>query len=100
MEFLRRHIRIVFTLALFLMAAGQALHACADARCDSAQEQSSCPDEQDCPIGDCCHVGTQAAMIEQGAFHFMPSAFSLLALKSEITGDGPCREIDYPPQLS
>jgi hypothetical protein len=39
-------------------------------------------------------------MIEQAAFHFMPSAFSLLALKSEIPGDGPCREIDYPPQLS
>lgn len=102
MDFLRRQIWFVCTLAFFLMAGGQVLHACVDTRCATTQEQSSCPDQQDCPIGHCCHshVCSNLVMIEHAGLFFMTSPSILLTSKSETWGDGPCREIDYPPQLS
>ena len=105
MNFLRGHIRVICTLAIALMAGGQVLHACVDMRCDKVQateQQPSCPDQQDCPIGNCCHshLCSNVAMIEHAGFLFMTSASSLLAIESETWGDGPCREIDHPPQLS
>jgi len=102
MDFLRRQILVFCTLAILLMAGGQALHASVDIRCDQAQEQSSCPDQQDCPIGHCCfsHVCSHVAMIEHACLLFMTSASSLLTDKSETWSDGPGREIDHPPQLS
>lgn len=105
MNLLRRHIWTVCALAIFLMAGGQVLHACADMRCDeseAAETQSSCPDEQDCPIGQCCHAHLciGVAMIEHSGFLFRTSPSSLLAVKSETWGEGPSREIDHPPQVS
>lgn len=102
MVFLRRQIWFVCTLAFFLMAGGQVLHACVDTKCATAQEQSSCPDQQDCPIGHCCHshVCSNLAIIEHAGLFFMVSRPFLLSVKSETWSDGPCREIDYPPQLS
>ena len=101
-DFLRRQMWVVCTLALFFMAGGQVLHACVDTMCDVAQEQSSCPDQQDCPIGHCCHshVCGSLVMIEHAEFFFMASPPVLLSVKSETCSDGPCREIDHPPQLS
>lgn len=84
------------------MASGQALHAFVDTSCDVAEEQSSCPDQQDCPIGHCCHAHlcSHILMFEQTDPFLMTSPSVLLLLKNNILGDDPCKEIDHPPQIS
>lgn len=99
-------IRIVCTLAILLMAGGQSLHACVDSACaheQTTEDQSPCSDQQDCPVGHCCcnaHSWMNSTLPERMGFLFAASASDSLAIQNETWGDGPCREIDHPPQLS
>jgi len=104
MLFYRTSIRIVCTLAIFLMAGGQVLHACVDWKCGKEQAtEESCPDRQDCPIGHDCSCACSCinlTMTEHAEFLFMTAPSSSYPVRNETCGEGPCREIDHPPQLS
>lgn len=102
MNFLRRQFWIICTLVFLLLASGQALHAYVDTSCALTEEKSSCPDQQDCPIGHCCHshLCCNLMLLEPVELFFMTSPSVLLRLKNETLHDGPCKEIDYPPQVS
>lgn len=99
-------IRIVGALAILLVAGGQTLHACVSSACDHEQTtegNSPCSDQQDCPVGHCCcnaHSCMNSTLPERMGFVFTASVSDSLALQNETWGDGPCREIDHPPQLS
>lgn len=104
MGIIRSKIRIVCALAFLLMAGGQAYYSCVDLACDRQQAMSaSCPDPQDCPDGHSCghaHAGIQLAMVENSEFLFMATPSGSCAIDGETCGEGPCREIDHPPQLA
>jgi len=106
MTFYRTCLRIVCTLAILLLAGGQAVHACTDVACakdQATEEHSSCPDRQDCPIGHCCCDACSClhlTMAEHAEFLFLIAPSSSYAVSNETCDEGSCREIDYPPQLS
>ena len=106
MTFYRACIRVVCTLAFVVLAGGQVLHACVDSACakdQATEEHSSCPDSQDCPIGDCClHVCSclHLTMVDASEFLFLIAPSSSFVVSNETCDEGFCREIDYPPQLS
>jgi len=107
MDFLRRQIGIICTLAFLLMAGGQVLHACMDFDCCQEErgvdDHSSCPDAQDCPLGHCCcHAFScmSSIMPADTDIFFAAGISGSFAVLDETCGEGPCREIDHPPQLS
>jgi len=106
MSTIHRQIWIVCALAFLLMAGGQAFYACADWTCSSEQasaDHSSCPDPEDCPDGPCCghiHASLHLTMLEHAVFLFMVLPSQAIVIDSETCQEGPCREIDHPPQLA
>ncbi len=106
MLFFCRQIQIVCTLAFFLMAGAQVLHACVDLSCaaeHASEENSHGQDAQDCPLGHCCcqaHSGMNLSLTDAPDFIFLTVAAKTYPIQNEVWGDGPCREIDHPPQLS
>ena len=106
MNFFCRQIWVVCTLAIFLMAGGQRIHACVDVTCceeSSSRSEPTCPDEQsDCPAGHCCHclACSSATMEDSAGFLFMPGASGRFTVSDETSDEGFRKEIDYPPRLS
>ena len=104
MDFFRSQLLIVCTMAFFMMAGVQSIHACVGMERAMAQteERHSCPDQQECPIGHCSHTHScmSEAMTENTAFLFIPSLSGSFAISDETCGDRFCKEIDHPPQLS
>lgn len=96
----------VCVLALLLMLGAPTLHACVDATCGiehAVDEHSSCPDKEDCPSEqDCCqmHCCMGSTVPERMAFLFVAKSSRSNVAGDEACGEGPCREIDHPPQLS
>ena len=106
MNFFCRQIWVICTLAFFLMAGGQRIHACVEVMCceeNSSHSESNCPDEQsDCPVGHCCHcLACSSVMMDDPAeFLFLPSPCGLFTVSNETCDEGFRKEIDYPPRLS
>ncbi len=107
MSFCFRSVRIFWTIAILLMAGGQVVHAYQELKCvtdHSAQGQSSVPDKQDCPANHacCCHAHSHgiATLAEVPSFSHLSLSSSSFSTRNESYIEGPCREIDYPPQLS
>ncbi len=106
-KFCFKHLRILWAIAILVMAGGQFAHAYQDLKCvatHAAQEQSSVPDKQDCPANHacCCHAHSHgiATLVEVPSFFHLSLGSSSFSTCNESYIEGPCREIDYPPQLS
>jgi len=107
MDYLRRRIGVVFTLAFLLMAGGQVLHACVNFDCCQEErgtdDPSTCPDAHDCPIGHCgCHSLScmNSTMPDSTDVFFGSDISGSFTVRNEACDEGPCREIDHPPQLA
>jgi hypothetical protein len=103
MNRLRRHIHILWVVAVLLMAGGQVLHAWQD---DSCAREHACEERSDageCPAGHaCCNSHAHVTI----AFSEFPQVFSLEAVSlvsqtlDESYSGGAIKRIDLPPQLS
>ncbi len=106
MQFCVKHIRIVWVIAILLMAGGQAAHAYVDltvAEDHAAERQQSPASGDDCPVGHCCghcHVHTKLAVVDSVDALIPDTAARSFSSCDEVALDGPSRDIDYPPQLS
>ncbi len=106
MQFCVKHIRIVWVIAILLMAGGQAAHAYADLTVvedHAAERQQSPASGDDCPVGHCCghsHLHTKLAVVDSVRTLIPDTSVCLFSFRDEMALDGPSREIDYPPQLS
>jgi len=91
-------------ITILLMTGGYGLHACESFACDKdCVEQTQSANDESCPADHtCCHMHSQITL----ALPVAPeSVFFELSSRSFPNGnepciEGPCREIDYPPQLS
>lgn len=98
---------MIWTVAILLMATGHLAHAyddltsCVDV-CTSEHASNSDTDSS-CPVGNSCshsHAHGFIALTDAPEFLFVSHAATSFPDANELLLDGPCREIDYPPQLS
>jgi hypothetical protein len=106
-KFCFKHLRILWAIAILLMVGALVARAYQEFECSTlhtAQEQSSAPVQQDSPTGEdcCCQVQMHgiASLAEIPSFCHSRFSSSSLSTSNESCTEGPCREIDYPPQLS
>jgi hypothetical protein len=106
MQFLSKHVRLVWAIAILLMAGGHLAHAYEDlTACDEvcSGEHTSQPEPQDCPMGgECTHPFAHGVFILPDAPDRLFVALTMTSFSDHVEGsmDGPCREIDYPPPVS
>jgi len=99
---------MVCALALLAMAGGQAVHAGAELLChheQGAEEHTTCPEQDECPDGHCCCnvsscMSSTLPELADRVFVSVCDPTGSFRIRNETCGDGPCREIDHPPQLA
>lgn len=106
MRLFSKYLRLVWAVAILLIAGGHLAHAWEDLiSCDAvcSGEHSSQTEPQDCPKGgECSHPFAHGFFILPDAPDRLFIALTTTSFPFHVEGsmDGPCREIDYPPQVS